>query len=107
MGFGNDAGLAVLEVLQLRVAGGVAFVVGALSHWSETTRSGGLNTRGGRRVNAGTVLMARGPGCSVWYRWTLSGMCPGAAVHPFPRMGAFWTPRDGGGGFGPVTPPLH
>lgn len=104
MGFGNDAGLAVLEVLQLTVAGGVAFVAGALSHWSEPTGSVGLNTRGGRRVNAGTLLMARGPGCSVWDRWTLSGMCPGASrsrCAPFPQSGCFLDlPRQGWGASG-------
>lgn len=51
MGFGNDAGLAVLEGLQLMIAGGVAFMVGAPSHWREPTGSVALNTRGGRRVS--------------------------------------------------------
>ena len=87
MGFGNDVGLAVLEGLPLTVAGGgVAFMVGAPSHWSEPTGSVGLNTRGGWRVS----LAARGPGCRAWERWTLSGGVSGGSGRHSARLPWSW-----------------
>lgn len=98
-----------LEGLQLPVAGRVAFMVGALSHRSEPTGLVGLSTREGRRVS----LAARGPGCSLWARGTLHGVCPeGSGRHPAPLPQSWCVPepqdkdRRPWGAFGLVVPRL-